>query len=386
MQKVLAAAYHTGSATPIIPVIRKLKEQGLEVEVLAQTAPLSPAADEFTKAGIPFTAVPVPTPYELMQHVEAFNPYLILTGTSEQDEKTPFVIEQTLAEISGRWNIPSLAVLDVWNSYSSRFAHRWIAGTFRPAEQIQMVFMPTRLAVMDDYAKQDLVQVGFPVDRIEITGNPFFDNLPEKARTFPEEKRTQIRKQIFGDRALAVFYAANAFVRDAHLKGYSDLTNLPIMDETINALLEKGNISLAMRLHPRAPTEDVQGVEKYLKEQKSGALSKIAIHPRDLGSQDIALASDLVITPWSTLGIEAVYMSKPCISLQPGLKDQDGLVVSAKGVIPVGYIEGDCRKVLHRALTDKEYRTNGMAEQASRFRTDGRATERVVGLVNIMLS
>lgn len=387
MPKILAAAYHTGSATPIIPVIHELRAQGLEVEVFAQTAPLSPAADEFTKAGIQFTPVSMPGPFTTRTLVEKSNPSLILTGTSNQDQKTPFVIEQSLAKVSMARNLPHLAVLDVWNSYMDRFANHWTTTDFVSAEQAQkLAFMPSKLAVMDEYAKQDLVRLGFPADRLEITGNPFFDSLPEKARTFPEEKRRRIRKEIFGDKPLAVFYAANAFVRDSDTKGYSDLTNLPIMDETIEALAEKGDISLAMRLHPRAPAEDVSGVDSYLQRQKSGALSKIAIHPRDLGSQDIALASDLVITPWSTLGIEAVYLGKPCVSLQPGLKDEDGLIVSAKGVIPAGYNERDCRKILHQALTDPTYRTEHMLKKASSFRTDGQATKRVVGLIHKMLS
>jgi len=88
----------------------------------------------------------------------------------------------------------------------------------------------------------------------------------------------------------------------------------------------------------------------------------------------------------STVGIEAVYMRKPCISIQPGLITEDFLAVLTKNrLIPVGYIEEDCKSLIKKVIVDKTYREKELIEQASSFRTDGKATERVTNLVYEML-
>ena len=79
-------------------------------------------------------------------------------------------------------------------------------------------------------------------------------------------------------------------------------------------------------------------------------------------------------------------MSKPCISIQPGLITEDFLAVLTKnGLIPVGYTKEDCKSLVKKAILDDDYREKQLIEQASSFRTDGKATERVTNLVYEML-
>ena len=134
-----------------------------------------------------------------------------------------------------------------------------------------------------------------------------------------------------------------------------------------------------VKLHPRAPQEEYNEVSAYVEQNKNIRL--VSTHPHEL-----LLASDIVFTPFSTVGIEAVLMGKPCISLQPGQISEDYFIAMTKsGIVPVGYTEDDCRALVKKALSDENYR-KAVAEKASSFKTDGKATDRVTQLVYDMVA
>jgi len=82
--------------------------------------------------------------------------------------------------------------------------------------------------------------------------------------------------------------------------------------------------------------------------------------------------------------VEASYLDKPAISLQPGLKKNDFLVTNKLGVTLPVYEHGKIESVLNKLLFDKKYAAE-LARKRKDFRTDGRATERVTNLVYQML-
>ena len=137
-------------------------------------------------------------------------------------------------------------------------------------------------------------------------------------------------------------------------------------------------MALFVKLHPRVPQEDLDEISAYINGESEGKMRLVSgIH-----SQELILATDLTLTPFSTLGIEAVYMGKPCISMQPNLQSEDYLAILTKnGIIPVGYTTEDCRALVKKAFVDDDYREQELIQQASSFRTDGKATERVTNLV-----
>ena len=70
-----------------------------------------------------------------------------------------------------RWarerEIPSLAYVDSWVNYAERF------GGFR--------HLPDEIAVIDEPAREGLVSLGAPPDRVHLVGNPAFDALSRLA-------------------------------------------------------------------------------------------------------------------------------------------------------------------------------------------------------------
>jgi hypothetical protein len=91
-----------------------------------------------------------------------------------------------------------------------------------------------------------------------------------------------------------------------------------------------------------------------------------------------------VLTAFSTIAVEAVYMNRPCISMQPNLIGGNSLIVSRLVIIPTGYTEEICKKLILGAIINVS-RRNEMCDRASSFRTDGQATQRVANLVYSML-
>lgn len=302
--------------------------------------------------------------------LQAESPDLVLTGTSTPDDNNRHVIEQTTTLAARNRGITTLAVLDFWTKYSLRFSDI--------SSGVQLKFLPDKLAIMDKYAESDMLAEGFPEDILVITGNPHFNNLEAKAREFSGKEGW--RQQIGLDTEVLCFYAACVWKHEESKLGYWDLHNIQLANGVLRELPEPSRFGLVVKLHPRVPREDLEEISDYIQNESDGRIKLTDISPSEL-----ILASDLTLTPYSTLGIEAVYIGKPCISIQPGLLCEDFLAVLTKNnLIPVGYNHEDCKCLVERAYTDSNYR-EGLIDQASDFRTDGKATDRVTNLVYELL-
>ncbi len=375
-KKILATSWHPGGVNAISPVIKALIKEGkTEVVVIGHQF----SEKIFQNNGIDYRTVGFygleDVSSDSMEKLLAVeSPDFVLTGTAAQDENNRDVIEQTITLAAKRKNIKSLAVLDFWGNYSLRFSDIYTGKEFK--------FLPDKIAIMDSYAEKAMLEEGFQRDRLVITGSPDFDELENMAKSFTESEERKIRIKISLNIDILVFYVANVWKKDDY--GFWDLDNLKLISEVLSELPPgfKNKVGIVTKLHPRTPEEDSKEINQYIN-QVPGRKIKLVI---DINPEKLILCSDLVLTAYSTLGIKAVYMRKPCISIQPGLKKEDLLVVLTKNkIIPVGYAEEDCKSLISKAITNQDYREQELIERASNFRTDGMATERVKKLVYQML-
>ena len=136
---------------------------------------------------------------------------------------------------------------------------------------------------------------------------------------------------------------------------------------------QKDQISLVAKLHPRTPESDLKELNAYVDNLNTPIK---LITQTKLDAKEFILASDLTLTPNSTLAFVTVYMSRPCISIQPGLKTKDHIaILTENNFIPVGYTKEDSKKLVKRAVLNENYREKKLIEQASSFRTDGKASK-----------
>jgi UDP-N-acetylglucosamine 2-epimerase len=234
--------------------------------------------------------------------------------------------------------------------------------------------MPDMVAIMDKYAENAMLKEGFDAKKLVITGNPNFDNLEENAKSFGDAEKQAVRKAIGINTDVLAFYAANVFKNEGREYGFWDLDNISIICECLDY---SPNAGVAVKLHPRVPQTNQEKVSDYIEQKGKGRIKIIS----GISPHKISLASDVVFTPFSTVGIEAVIMGKPCISLQPGLTGTDHFsVMTENGLVDAGYTKDKCRILVAQSLKDENYR-NMLKKKASGFRTDGKATERLVQLV-----
>ncbi len=366
---VLASSWHPGGINAIVPVIKKLMADGkTEVVVLGHefSEPI------LAKAGISFKTIKDfglsdVSPNSMGVLLQAVSPNLVLMGTSGQEGKANDILEHSLTLASRNLNIKSLAVIDVWGCYWQRFTDE------RTNRKLEL--LPDCVAILDEVAKEDMLKEGFPKDRLVITGNPHFDNLPARAKSFTEIQRSELKRKIGLDCETLFFLAGNGFSSAKPDCGYWDLDVIELILDTMSEL---PGVGLAVRVHPRMPTEDKRQVFDAI--ARSGTKAKLI---EDIDSQTLALVADVTFCEFSTIGIEAVYMRRPTVSLQPGLQGKDNLLVSEKGIIPVGYTVEACRELIKKAV-DPQYRAD-ILNLSANFATDGRATERVVELVCSLL-
>jgi hypothetical protein len=380
MKRVLAAAWHLGGANAIAPVINFLRKEGkVEVRAIAHQY----AEPVFTKYGVAYDLLEtflqdnVVGSAQMLFDFDKGKPDLVVTGTATQGQIYHNVLEQQLAVAAKRNGVPCLAVSDCWTEHAKRFSNIFTGEQF--------CFLPDRVTALDNMALEIMVKEGIPREIIEVTGNPFFDDLPEKAEHYSGEERNKIRRKIGLPVGILVFFAGNAFSDEKDKYGYCDLDNLKIIVDALNSLPQgfRRNVGVAVKLHPRTARQDADEVRAIL-DQAFVQGHKIEFVPSGVDSHDLILASDLVLTAFSTIAVEAVYMKRSCISMQPNLIGGNPLAVSQLGIIPTGYTEETCRELISEAIASPRPRIE-MRNRALSFQTDGKATQRVAELIYFML-
>ncbi len=364
----MATASHPRGMNALVPVLKQLvADENLEVLIFGQ---------QFTVAalqtvGLPFMPLSeMGLPDVSCQSMEvllaAAAPDLILLGTAAQQE-TEELIEHSLVQAGRKAKIPTLSVLDFWAGYVRRFTDQ------RTGQELDC--LPDKIAVMDSIAKHEMLDLGFPPEKLVVTGNPHYDNLAQKGQNFSCQDRQKIREKIGFLPGTVFFFAGNVFEIEKEQYGYWDLD---IINLIIHALPMLPNVYIAIKLHPRMPVQDIQKISKAI----APVTDRVKL-VTNIDSQTLALAADLTIVGFSTVGIEAVYMGRPCVSLQPGLQGKDQLIISRKKVISAGYVPEGCKAILNLAQYP-QYRYL-IVEKTTEFTTDGKATSRVAELIYSMI-
>jgi len=358
MKKVYFFADHPGGANALVSVIRQMVADGKTAVTVMNFQEYTDAI--FREAGIPFLKLADISPEAMAKFFKEGMPDLIVTGTAAQEGKANDIIEHTAVRAARVLDIPSLSALDMWSSYHERWSDEKTGQLFD--------CLPDRIAIMDEFAKKEMVAVGIPSHILVVTGNPYFAGLREKAKTFSEAERTEIRQKINLPCHTLFLLALDAFSNLKPTVGFWDGDVVSIVQEVLPKL---SGIGIAVTMHPRSP--DKEAIKAMVKD--SGVLMKFV---EGIPSLTVSLAADLTIVEASTVGLTAFLMGRPVISLQPGLAGEDGLILSRKKMIPVGYSKEDCVDLLIKSA-DPSYRSNIIAQ--SSFQVMGDATDRVVELI-----
>jgi hypothetical protein len=369
MRSVVAVCGDPGGANAVAPVLHLLAKDG---RVAVRPRPYNEAASLWTQDGIEIEELPSTLGRgEIINLMRDPSIGLLLTGTS----MNALEFEKQFIAVSRELGLAALAVLDFWANYRTRFSNTGNA----------LIYLPDRIAVMDEQARRQMVAEGIDPALLVVTGQPAFDDLPRSRDAFTAEKSARTREELnVGPEDLLVIFASQPLGRlfgsdisNPRYLGYDEqkvLTNLIAVLERISTRSARP-ITLAIRPHPRETAGSFS--------QFQSARVNIRVST-NVSSRDILMSADLVTGMNSNLLVEGCYLGCIVASLQPGLRGPDALPTNQMGFSQAIYNEEDVESQITRLLLDDSAR-EAMRSRLKEIQPAGGAARRVVDLVYQMM-
>ena len=369
MRSVVAVSGDPGGANALAPVLKLLSKQA---RVAVRAFAYNEAVSLWTNRGIECEPFPTRTDRAAITHLMSeSNTGLLLTGTSMNSLE----FEKQFVAAARDIGLPSLAVLDFWSNYRRRFSDK----------NGRLVYLPDRIAVMDEQARRQMMIEGIDPALIIITGHPNFDDLAGARESFTAGVRTRIREVLnVGPEDLLVVFASQPlgqmFGTDESNPMYLGYDEREVLLDLIAALERVATrsgqqVRLVIRPHPR---ERADSFGEY-----RSVIIDIVVSTND-SARDMLMAADLVAGMSSNLLVEACYLGCIVVSMQPGLRGADPLPTNREGFSRALYRKDDIEFEIWRLLTDEEARA-AMRERLKQLQLAGGATERVVDLIYQMM-
>lgn len=358
---VLAVCGDAGGAASVAPVVALLQSNG---SVAVRAVLYGQACAVWARHGLPFEEMPV-APSQATLAEMATKAAALLLGTSVNG----LDYERRLAAL-----VPerSVCVLDFWSNYSARFE---LPGGGR--------VQPAVICVMDAQARDGMIAEGFDPRRLEITGQPAFDELATRRTRFTPVDAKRIRDTFgVGDGERFVLFASQPLASLRHQPAWR--TQAPPYDQhdVLRMLVRclrrlaatTGNpIFLLVRPHPRENMDELAWV--------ASSYSPLRVCVTAAGDgRDCALAADLVCGITSVFLLEACLLGALTVSIQPGPEGQDPLPCNSQGWSRLARTESEVDAVLEAWLLNDDARARQLAMLAQ-IRCDGGASQRVAEIV-----
>lgn len=367
---VVSACGDPGGAGALAPVLERLIIDG-RVSLAAYA--YRQALDILGRRGLAPRAVPNGADAEWFDsELRSCRTAMVLVATSHNGQN----YEKMFLAAARRFSAPSMAVLDFWANYRIRFSDT----------EGRLLYVPDRIAVMDEEARRGLIADGLPEEAIYVTGHPGFDTLAQQREQFTLQVRNAIRSTngvgakdiqvLFASQPLRELYGADE--SDPGALGFQEQS---VLDDVIEALegislrAETG-LTLVIRPHPREEVEAYQN-------RHSNAIRIVV--SKDGDGREIAMASDVVVGMNSMLLVEACYLGCPVVSVQPGLLGPDALPTNAHGLSEAVYRREEIAPVLERVIAAWADRKTALTRRPDSASLP-LATSRVVEFVYSMIS
>jgi len=358
-----------GGAAAVAPVIGALRAGGgAEVTVLTYRQ----ATAVLGRSGIETEEIDAETDVRAAEAILAErHASLLVTATSVNG----IDLEKAFIAAARESGVPSLAVLDYWSNYRQRFADN--DGC--------LAYQPDRIAVMDARARDEMTSLGFDSARLAVTGQPAFDALAEFRRAWDPRRSDAVRSALgvdagaklvlFASQPIAAFYGGPD---SASFIGYTEHTVIALLVPALERIAREAGIpiSLVIRPHPRENVADLQlytsdGIQVVVDDRQE--------------SRAATMSADLVTGMNSVLLVEAAYLGKTVLSLQPGLRIADTVPTNATGLSRIVSRAEDIQGEVAGALTASGS-TNEACQRSTRALPDQHATRRVTDLAYSMIA
>lgn len=328
-KKILLLSRDPGGANTIIPLVRPLQEKGYETRLFGKDV----ALEKYLKSGL--------SGINIMNYVKNIDsesireflikerPDFIITGTSSDD-----FTEKYLWKVGEELGIPSFAIIDQWINYGIRFSKYKSNEISEYNSDNKFHFLPSKILIMDEYAKEEAIKEGLDTSRLIVTGQPHFENILKYKETSSQEFINNIRRKLdINNSDFLITFASEPISKDYcstlnHI-GYTEKTILEAILEKLEKItfVSGRKISVIIKLHPRENIETYHDIISF-------KYDKINIHiDKTSNPFDLILASDLICGMSSMFLIESVILGKPIISVQIGLNKENPFILDRRGIM-----------------------------------------------------
>jgi len=315
-----------GGSNCIVPLVNPLKARGFNVSLFGKDM----ALEKYINAGLPGLNLINFTNSTDIKNIEMFlekeNPDFIITGTSGNDFTERFIWKS--AENLG---INSFAIIDQWINYGIRFSKYGLSEITAYKNDKTHPYIPTKILLMDKYAKKEAIEDGLPPSRLIITGNPYFENLLDNIEKITIEKIKKLRHTLgIEEHDFLITYASEPVSNDynSNYWGFTEKTIFreirEVLYETCNELNKK--IKLIIRPHPREP---VDNHSEFISEYHNISI----IVDKSINPYELIMASNLIFGMSSMFLIEAVILNKPVLSIMIGLKRENPFILHRRKIV-----------------------------------------------------
>ena len=335
-KKVLLFSNDPGGSNTIIPLVSPLKKKGYKVLLYGKNTALKKYEEYNLKGKDISKAIDMITVATIEKFLKKTSPDFIITGTSAED-----MTERYLWAASSKLGVPSFAVLDSWMNYGIRFSEYKIGQIELFNKHKQCLYLPTKICVMDNFAKKEAILDGIEKNRIVVTGQPYFQMLLKHAKN-KKYIRNQLRNRlnispgsfliVFVSEPLSTNYTAD----NNHQRywGYDEKTTFKNIYKSLEKIIKANKnlkIHIIVKLHPREDLHSYDTIINNFKQKTS--LSAQTLSNNTIGNWDLIQSADLICGMSSMLLLESVLLEKPILSVQIGLKRVSPFVLAKRNII-----------------------------------------------------
>lgn len=371
-KNIIVTSQDPGGASAVLPVAKNLFQEGFEVIALNY----GKGAEVFGKGGLPLTDLNnfgVESPSErgfdssepLEKILKKTDAKILIGGTGVQ---MPAYSIDRAAMLAASTRCPSVAVLDLWQNYAERF---------RDPHNGRAI-LPTRIAIMDQIARKDMLEEGFPDEILEVTGNPFFDSLSIKANEFDTEKRNDLRNKLgLSDYFVVTFFSGPVEASFGNRYGFNERDSFRTLLESLSRFpdSERERIKVVLKMHPREDPKNLDGVVSDYPQLK--------IIKDSSDTREVVLTSDVNTSYFSTVLYESISMGKIALAIQPGVSPENERQLFThkfREYIPILRNSEALYQQINNIKNDPTYKEE-MVRKMGNVLSDGKSGERVKSLI-----
>lgn len=219
----------------------------------------------------------------------------------------------------------------------------------------------TKFCVMSQSIKDTLMQNGVDEKNIVITGQPAFDFLNLKNKN---ANAMNIKQRLGLDLNKKILMWATQKTKDEER----------ILNILLDIQKKHPEHQLIIKLHPN---ENTGMFQRALERSNADAM----IIKTDL--HDLIIASDLVITEYSTVGLEAILLDKPLMTINLTGGPDIAPYAETKAALGV-YDEKHIETSIKECLCNEELLAS-LGKGRANYNNDGKATERICAIIRKML-